>query len=275
MKKNFWYFAFSLLLLLPGCHTEDNDKYVEKPALELYDAGLKQMKDNYFKKAGKSFEEVIRQHPYSQYAVRAQLMAAYAYYKAQEYEEAVAGVNAFIQLYPGNTHIPYAYYLKGLCFYNQISSVERDQQMTERAAEAFEVLIQRFPSSVYAKDAKVKLDLIKEYLAGWNMEVGRFYERKSLPLAALNRFKFVVMNYETTSHVPEALYRLVEVYLQLGIIKEAQACTVVLGHNFPGSEWYKKGYNLLQLRNLLPKEGDIKIQKTWKKPDHVTKSYYS
>lgn len=274
-KKIYFLLCAALLLALTACQSDSDDKYVEKPALDLYQVGLKEIKEQHFKKAGKSFEEVIRQHPYSDYATRAQLMAAFSYYKAQEYEEALASINAFIQLHPANEHIPYAHYLKGLCFYNQISSVERDQQMTEKAMDAFLVLIQRFPSNPYAKDAAIKIDLLKEYLAGWNMEVARFYEKKMMHLAALNRFKFVVMNYETTSHVPEALFRLVEVYLQLGLIKDAQAAAVVLGHNFPGNKWYQRAYDLLKGHNLFPKEDSLKIQRTWETHNHVAQPYYS
>ncbi len=261
--------------LLSGCKTDKDEKYDEKPVEELYKKATDNVKDGNFKKAGGDFEEVIRQHPYSAYATRAQLMAAYAYYRAQKYEDAIVSADAFVQLHPANKDVPYAYYLKGLCFYNQISSVERDQKMTEHAFDTFQELIKRFPLSPYSKDAKLKLDLTSEFLAGGCMEVGRFYQKEFLPISAVNRFMCVVTKYETTSQVPEALYRLIEAYLELGIEKEAQACLLVLGHNFPGTVWYKDGYELLSSKNLLPSsKSKIKLKKTWGQPANAAKSNY-
>ena len=259
--------------LLSGCKTDKDEKYEEKPVQELYQKATENIKNSNFKQAAKDFEEVIRQHPYSAYATRAQLMSAYSYYRAQKYEDAIVSADAFVQLHPGNKDVPYAYYLKGLCFYNQISSVERDQKMTEHAFNTFQELVKRFPLSPYAKDAKLKLDLTSEFLAGGFMDIGRFYQMQYLPIAAVNRFKQVITKYETTSHVPEALYRLIETYLQLGIEKEAQAAAVVLGHNFPGSSWYKLGYELLASKDLLPKsKSEFKIRKVWEQPANAAQS---
>lgn len=252
------------LLLVSACTKDKDDVYEEKPVGELYDKGIKELKDKNYKLAAKHYEEVIRQHPYSNYATRAHIMAAYAHYRGQAYEDAISSTNAFIQLYPANKHAPYAYYLKGLCYYNQISSVERDQKLTEAAEQVFKELIARFPFSEYARDAKLKLDLTREFIAGSHMEIGRFYQKQSLPIAALGRFRTVVQNYDQSTHTPEALYRLVEVNLNLGILKEAQASTAVLGHNYPKNKWYKKAYKLLEQTNQLPDNNErIKLKKTW------------
>lgn len=264
-KKNFFLlFSLFFLLSLTSCTSDKEDKYEEKPVVELYSKAVKDLEESSFKAAAKNFEEVIRQHPYSNYATRAQIMAAYAHYRAQQYEDAVASVNAFVQLYPTNKDVPYAYYLKALCYYNQISSVERDQKITQAAETSFQELIHRFPYTVYAKDAKFKLDLTREHIAGGYMEVGRFYQSQSLPIAALGRFRTVVQRYDRSTHTPEALYRLVELYLQLGILNEAQASSAVLGHNFPQNEWYKKAYSLLEKTGQLPDKSDkTKLAKTW------------
>lgn len=263
-KKFFILFSLSTLLFLTSCTSDKEDKYEEKPVVDLYSKAVKELENSGFKSAAKGFEEVIRQHPYSNYATRAQLMAAYAHYRAQQYEDAVASVNAFVQLYPTNKDVPYAFYLKALCYYNQISSVERDQKITEAAETAFQELIHRFPYSVYAKDAKFKLDLTREHIAGGHMEVGRFYQSQSLPIAALGRFRTVVQRYDRSTHTPEALYRLVEIYLQLGILNEAQASAAVLAHNFPQNSWNKKAYALLEKTGQLPDNNDkIKLSKTW------------
>ncbi len=264
-KKNFFVlFALSLSFFLASCKSDKEDKYEEKPVTELYSKAVEDLTDSSFKSAAKNFEEVIRQHPYSNYATRAQIMAAYAHYRAQQYEDAIASVNAFVQLYPTHKDVPYAYYLKALCYYNQISSVERDQKMTQVAENTFQELIHRFPYSVYAKDARFKLDLTREHIAGGHMEVGRFYQSQYLPISALSRFRTVVQRYDRSTHTPEALYRLVEIYLQLGILNEAQASAAVLGHNYPQSQWYKKAYTLLEKTGQLPDKNDkTKLAKTW------------
>lgn len=252
------------LLSLTSCKNDKEDVYEEKPVAELYDKGTKELKDKNYKAAAKNYEEVIRQHPYSNYATRAHIMAAYAHYRGGAYEEAISSTNSFIQLYPANKHAPYAYYLKGLCYYNQISSVERDQKLTEAAEQVFKELVARFPFSEYARDAKLKLDLTREHIAGSHMEIGRFYQKQNLPISALGRFRTVVQNYDQSTHTPEALYRLVEVNLNLGILKEAQASAAVLGYNYPKNKWYRKAYKLLEDHNQLPDTNErIQLKKTW------------
>jgi outer membrane protein assembly factor BamD len=179
-------------------------------------------------------------------------MAAYSYYEANQYEESVTASERFIELHPGHKDVAYAYYLIGMCYYEQISDVGRDQEMTQRSQEAFDELIRRFPDSDYSQDAALKVDLIRDHLAGKEMEIGRYYQRRELWLASINRFQTVVEQYQTTTHVPEALHRLTESYLALGMTDEAQASAAVLGYNFPGNDWYQRAYALLQGQQLEP-----------------------
>lgn len=224
----------------------DEDEYVERPVEELYNTALDMLEDGNHQRAARAFEEVERQHPYSQWATRAQLMSAYAFYKADAYDEAVAAAERFINLHPGNDSVAYAYYLIGISHYERMSDVGRDQKMTERALEAFDELIRRFPDSRYARDASLKADLTRDHLAGKEMQIGRYYLRKGQYVAAINRFRNVVEQYQTTTHVPEALHRLTEAYLALGIEEEARRTAAVLGHNYPGSPWYQDAYALFE-----------------------------
>ncbi|HET8729179.1 MAG TPA: outer membrane protein assembly factor BamD, partial [Alphaproteobacteria bacterium] len=200
------------------------------------------------------FEEVERQHPYSQWATRAQLMAAYSLYEALEYDEAIIALDRFIQLHPGNEDIAYAYYLKALSYYERISDVERDQEMTELAMNALSEVVQRFPGTDYARDAALKLDLTHDQLAGKEMAIGRWYLRQGHYNAAINRFKTVIDSYQTTTHVPEALHRLTEAYLALGLPEQARRTAAVLGYNYPGNEWYVDSYALLVDEGVRPEE---------------------
>lgn len=253
---------------IAGCGPKE-EKFEERSANDLYTRAENLLDAGENKKAATAFEEVIRQHPYSRWAISAQIMAAYAFYKGQAFEDALANIDSFLQMHPGSEYVPYAYFLKGLCYYVQVSDVERDQTSTEQALITFSELLKRFPKSPYAKDARFKADLLKDYLAGKNMEVGRFYLSQKQYLAAMNRFQSTIKNYEGTTHIPEALYRLVETCLVLGIVQEAQRAAYMLGHNYPHSSWYKNAYNLLKKKNLLP-QGDLplKIVKQWEaQPD--------
>jgi outer membrane protein assembly factor BamD len=182
--------------------------------------------------------------------VRAQLMSAYAFYLANKYDEAIISLDRFIQLHPSNRDIAYAHYLKALCYYEQISDIQRDQKMTRLALESLKELIVRFPSSKYARDAQVKLDLTFDHLAGKEMDIGRYYLNRGQYLAAINRFRNVIEHFQTTTHVPEALLRLTECYLAIGVVDEAKKTAAVLGHNFPGSVWYADSYRLLKGKNV-------------------------
>jgi outer membrane protein assembly factor BamD len=172
-------------------------------------------------------------------------MSAFNYYAAQEYTESIQSAQRFLQLHPGNRDAPYAYYLIALSYYEQISDVTRDQRITQQARDALNELVRRYPDTEYAADARLKLDLVADHLAGKEMEIGRFYQRSSRWLAATLRFRTVVDQYQTTSHAPEALYRLVESYLSLGARDEARRTAAVLGRNYPGSEWYERAYELI------------------------------
>lgn len=240
------------LLALAACSGGAEKPYVERPVEELYTIAQDLLDKGEYREAGRAFEEVERQHPYSQWAVRAQLMAAYAYYEANDYEEAIGAAQRFIELHPGNPDTPYAQYLIGMSYYERISDVERDQEMTEEAMRAFEELIRRYPDTDYARDARLKLDLTRDHVAGKHMEIGRYYQRRGQYVGAINRFRTVVESYQTTTHVPEALHRLTECYLALGVREEAQNAAAVLGYNFPGSPWYERAYALLQGQKLEP-----------------------
>lgn len=237
----------SVCLLLVACSSTDdkNKEQVEKPVEELYNIAAKSLEEKNYKEATKQFEEVERQHPYSQWATKAQLMAAYAAYQGDNYDDAINALDRFMELHPGSEDIDYAYYLKALAYYEQITDVARDQEITKEALDAFNTLIQRFPDSKYARDAKLKMDLTNDHLAGKEMEIGRYYLNRGETNAAINRFRTVVKDYQTTTHVPEALHRLVECYLSLGLHTEAARVAAVLGYNYPGSKWYEDSYKII------------------------------
>lgn len=216
-----------------------------KPVEELYNEAADALDAEELNKAKSLFEEVERQYPYSKWATKAQLMSAYAAFQADSYDEAILSIDRFIELHPGNEDIDYAYYLRALAFYEQISDVARDQEMTEQSLKAFDSLITRFPNSQYTRDSKLKRDLTLDHLAGKEMEIGRFYLNQNQLNASINRFRTVIKDYQTTTHVPEALHRLVESYLTLGLRAEATKVAAVLGHNYPGSKWYEDSYKIL------------------------------
>jgi len=241
--------------MLSACSsTSDEPEYVETPVEQLYNSAHNAMLAGEYNEATRKFDEVERQHPYSVWATKAQLMAAYAHYENEKYDEAVIALDRFIQLHPSNKDVPYATYLKGLSYYEQISDVGRDQMMTELAQKTFSELIKKYPNSKYARDARLKLDLTFDHLAGKEMEIGRYYTSRNQCIAALARFKSVVQKYDTTTHVPEALHRMIECYMQLGLDEEAQRTAAVLGHNFPGSEWYVDTYQIVERKRLRDKE---------------------
>jgi outer membrane protein assembly factor BamD len=233
------------LVLLSACSSTEEDNYVERPVEELYNEGMDALQGGQHKAAAKAFDEVERQHPYSVWATKAQLMAAYSLYEDNKYDDAINALDRFIQLHPSNRDVAYAYYLKALSFYEQISDVTRDQGLTDKALRSLQEVIDRFPESTYARDARLKIDLARDHLAGKEMTIGRWYLRQKHYLAAINRFRNVVEHYQTTTHVPEALHRLIESYTALGLKDEARKTTAVLGHNFPGSEWYVDSYSLI------------------------------
>jgi outer membrane protein assembly factor BamD len=238
--------AAALVVGLAACgdHTA-NQAYIEKPVDDLYNKAMDQLSDDNAAAAAKTFDQVESQHPYSVWATKGQLMAAYALYQDNQFDEAILAADRFIQLHPGNRDIAYAYYLKAISYYIQITDVGRDQKITEEALRALEDVVRRFPDSKYARDAKLKLDFTRDHLAGKEMEIGRYYLKQAEYLAAMNRFKRVVDDYQTTTHVPEALERLVECDLALGMTDEAKKNAAVLGYNYPGSHWYSDAYELV------------------------------
>ena len=244
--------ALTMAATLTACASTEETPYVERPVETIYSEAAAAMDQERFKEAARLFDEVERQHPYSQWATRAQLMSAFAHYQALQYDDAIIALDRFIQLHPGSEDIAYAYYMKGLCYYEQITDVGRDQRVTQQALDALGELTRRFPKSPYSRDAALKIDLTNDHLAGKEMEIGRYYLRQGYQNAAIGRFRTVIEKYQTTSHVPEALHRLTEAYLALGVVDEAQAAAAVLGHNFPGSEWYVDSYALLVDANVRP-----------------------
>jgi outer membrane protein assembly factor BamD len=252
--KRLWNFSTLLLAagLMSGCAVGVEKKvYVEEPVEDLYNSAIDLMLEGKFRTSTTKFDEVERQHPYSVWATKAQLMAAYAYYQANRYDEGIVALDRFIQLHPANKDISYAYYLKALSYYEQISDVSRDQKMTQLALTSLRELTRRYPNSKYSRDAKLKLDLTYDHLAGKEMQVGRYYHTQRQYLAAINRFKVVVEKYQTTTHVPEALHRMTEGYYALGLLGEARKTAAVLGHNYPGSKWYINSYEMIE-NNKVP-----------------------
>ena len=245
--------AMALLAVLTSCAGDgaDKDLVIDEPVDSLYTKGADALDRGEYKEAAKQFSEVDRQHPYSQWATRAQLMEAYAYYEDMDYDSAISALNQFIELHPGNNDISYAYYLRALSNYERISDVRRDQTSAREALKGLKEVTSRFPDSEFAKDATLKIALINDHLAGAEMEVGRYYIKQHLYIAAIGRFKTVIDKYQTTSHVPEALERLVECYTALGMFGEAKKNAAILGHNFPGSAWYQDAYNLMTAKGIV------------------------
>ena len=248
--------ALLAVLVLSGCAANDTPDHVERPVEELYNEAVDQVETKDYADAAETFLEVERQHPYSVWATKAQLMSAFSYYSDGQYDDAILSADRFIQLHPGNRDISYAYYLKALSYYEQISDVGRDQRTTELALQSLDEVVRRFPDSRYAKDAVLKIDLTRDHLAGKEMEIGRYYHQRGNYLAAINRYRTVIEKYQTTTQVPEALHRLSEAYAALGIEPEARANAAVLGYNYPGSEWYIDSYELVEGRIVRDLDGD-------------------
>jgi outer membrane protein assembly factor BamD len=234
---------------------DKNDLPPDEPADKLYNEGvflLNQRQD--YKGAVKKFEEVERQHPYSEWARKALIMSAYSHYQANEYEEAIVSAKRYVTLHPGSPDAAYAQFIVGSAYFDQIPDITRDQQRTEKAVAALDEVARKFPNTEYAVSAKRKMDIARDQLAGKEMATGRYYMEKKDFTGAINRFKIVVTQYQTTRHVEEALMRLTEAYMALGIVPEAQTAAAVLGHNFPDSVWYKDAYALVKGGGVEPSE---------------------
>ncbi|MEI6485782.1 MAG: outer membrane protein assembly factor BamD [Sphingomonadales bacterium] len=237
------------LSVLSGCSggrkARKDQSYVAQDVETLYSAAQATLGRRQYRLAAMQFDEVERQHPYSVWARRAQLMSAFSYFVAGEYQETIGAAQRFLSLHPGSREAAYAYYMVALAHYNQIMPVTKDQKTTQQALDSLGELIRRYPNTDYAADARLKIDLARDHLAGKEMEVGRFYQNQGLYLAAIIRFRTVVDKFDTTSHAPEALHRLVESYLALGLPEEATKAAAVLGNNYPESKWYERSYKLI------------------------------
>ncbi len=221
------------------------------PAGKIYSTAVAEMQKGAYERAAKNFDLVVENYPYSTWATHAQLLSGYAQYKEMNYDDAISSLNRFIALHPENQDTAYAYYLKALCYYEQIEGVQREQTTTYEAIQTLQDVITRFPNSAYARDARIKLRLANNRLAGHDMVIGRYYEKQHLYAAAVGRFQDVVTNYQTTTFAPEALERLVECYLDLGLAKAAVQTGAVLGYNYPGSSWYLAAYEKLKAHKLV------------------------
>jgi len=249
--------AFALVAAsLGACSIFDKDPVpIDEPADKLYNEGLfllNNKKDP--KSAAKKFEEVDRQHPYSEWARKSLIMSAYAYYEAGAYDDCINSARRYVTLHPGSPDSAYAQFLIGSSYFDQIPEISRDQERTEKAVQTLEEVARKYPNSEYAVAAKKKIEIARDQLAGKEMDVGRWYMQRRDYTGAINRFKVVVTRYQTTRHVEEALLRLTEAYMALGIVGEAQTSAAVLGHNFPDSRWYKDAYALMQSNGLEPNE---------------------
>jgi outer membrane protein assembly factor BamD len=241
----------AMMFPLAGCagsskRTKADTQYVARDVSTLYNLGKDRLDQGNYPLAAAVFDEVERQHPYSVWARRAQLMSAYSYYAGKDYTKSIDSSRRFLSIHPGNRDAPYAYYLIGLSYYEQIQDVQRDQSITKLALDSLGELVRRYPDTRYAADARLKIDLVRDHLAGKEMEIGRFYQNRSQWIASVMRFRTVVDEYQTTSHTPEALMRLTESYLALGIPEEARKSAAVLGRNYPNTKWYQRAYSLMQ-----------------------------
>jgi len=274
MRPRFTLFVLLMPLLLGGCGLFGGGPATKKPAgpttaQGLYNEGVAKMNAGDYKSAINDFDSVEENFPFSPWATNAQLMHGYAAYLQQDYTGAIGALNRFIQLHPANPDIAYAYYLRALCYYEQISDVARDQKTTLEAIAALQEVANRFPGSAYANDARLKIDLCRDHLAGHEMMIGRYYERQHDYIAAIGRYQGVVQDYQTTNHVAEALERLVECYLKLGMLTEAAHAGAVLGYNYPGSTWYRDAYARLHQAGLVasnapaPKGGPGFLGSVW------------
>jgi outer membrane protein assembly factor BamD len=259
--------VIGVTLPLAGCLSMDSmdptswfaEKYKpevipDQPPERLYDQGLAKMQTRDFEDASKKFSDLEKQQPYSQWQRKALLMTAFSQYKAGKYNDAIGSAQRYISLFSKAPDLDYAYYIQGMCYYNQVPDVTRDQDSAQKAAQVFASLVQNFPKSEYADDARYKLQVMQDQLAGQEMMIGRYYLKQRNFPGAINRFRDVLAKYQTTRHAEEALERLTEAYMALGITNEAQTAAAVLGHNFPDSPWYKDAYNLLKQGGLEPHE---------------------
>ena len=250
--------------LFDGDETSEEDA-ASLPPEQIYNKGDELLGEGSYKAAAKQFEAVDREHPYSPFARRAMLMAAYSHYKAGSYSEAITTARRYLTLHPGTKETALAHHLIAMSYYDRIEDPRNDQTRTRKALVELKKIRQRYPDSKYAREAENRINTATDILAGAEMNVGRYYLKRRNYVAAINRFKTVVKDYQTTPHVEEALMRLVEAYMALGVVNEAQTAAAVLGHNYPGSKWYKDSYDLLQSGGLEPREDSGSwVSRTWR-----------
>jgi outer membrane protein assembly factor BamD len=262
-----------LAVTLGGCSSfnlfkKDDDQVLpDQPADKLYNEGLYLLNEKKDAKgAAQKFDEVDRMQPYPEWARKSLVMSAYAYYQAGDYDDAISAAQRYVTLHPGSPDAAYAQYLIATSNYDQIPDVTRDQTRTEKAITALDEVARKYPNTEYANAAKQKMEMARDQLAGKEMTIGRFYLNRKDFTGAINRFKIVVTRYQTTRHVEEALERLTEAYMALGIVAEAQTAAAVLGHNFPDSPWYKDAYRLVKSGGHEPSENkDSWISKAFRK----------
>ena len=258
LKNHVLFLIFALIsLLFSSCSDSQNNIGIgvseDKAAEEIFNSGERELVRRRYNDAAEKFKEVERLYPYSDWAKRALIMQVYSFHKDKEYENVVSAANRFIEFHPKDKDIPYAYYLIGLSYYDQVLAIGRDQKLTQEALKIFELIIKEYPDSEYASSSQIKFDFLKNQLASKEMEVGRYYLKRSHYVSAINRFRGIIEDFSTTSQVPEALHRLVEAYLSLGLTDEAQTAGAILGYNYKSNEWYERSFELLRSKGLKPK----------------------
>ena len=258
LKNHVLFLIFALIsLLFSSCSDGQNNIGIsvseEKAAEEIFNSGERELIRRRYNDAAEKFKEVERLYPYSDWAKRALIMQVYTFHKGKEYENVVSAANRFIEFHPKDEDIPYAYYLIGLSYYDQVLAIGRDQKLTQEALKVFKLIIKEYPDSEYASSSQIKFDFLKNQLASKEMEVGRYYLKRSHYVSAINRFRGIIEDFSTTSQVPEALHRLVEAYLSLGLTDEAQTAGAILGYNYKSNEWYERSFELLRSKGLKPK----------------------
>ena len=258
LKNHVLFLIFALIsLLFSSCSDSQNNIGIgvseDKAAEEIFNSGERELIRRRYNDAAEKFKEVERLYPYSDWAKRALIMQVYSFHKDKEYENVVSAANRYIEFHPKDKDIPYAYYLIGLSYYDQVLAIGRDQKLTQEALRIFKLIIKEYPDSEYASNSQIKYDFLKNQLASKEMEVGRYYLKRSHYVSAINRFRGIIEDFSTTSQVPEALHRLVEAYLSLGLTDEAQTAGAILGYNYKSNEWYERSFELLRSKGLKPK----------------------
>ena len=249
-------FAFIFILLL-SCSEDQvntlNNTSEDQAAEEIFISGEKEILRKRYSDAAGKFSEIERLYPYSDWAKRALIMQVYSYHKDQSYDDVVSAANRFIEFHPNDKDVPYAYYLIGLSYYDRVLAIGRDQELAKEALKVFSLIKEEYPESEYASNSEIKFNFLRDHLASKEMEVGRYYLKRSHYAPAINRFRGVIEEFSTTSQVPEALHRLVEAYLSLGLVNEAQTAGAILGYNYKSSDWYERSFELLSSKGLKPK----------------------